>query len=57
MNSTPNWKELKLNNQCGICIYYKPWTINEKLAARGTCTFTDVYKQRTETCRKFKEEQ
>ena len=56
MRKTPNWRELELNKQCGVCIYYTPKTINGTLTARGNCELTKVYKMRTESCMKFKEE-
>lgn len=56
MQKTPNWKNLKLNKQCGVCIHYKQKIINGKFTARGNCALTGVYKMRTESCMKFKEE-
>lgn len=52
---TPNWKELKLEKQCGVCSYYKQRIVKGKLTARGNCMLKNgVYKQRTDSCLKFK---
>ena len=56
MKVTPNWKPLKLNKQCGVCTNYMPKIINGRLTARGTCRLTNIYKMRTESCSKYKEE-
>lgn len=53
MNRTPNWKDLKLNNQCGICKHYKHFVKDGKRTARGKCELKSVYKMRTERCMKF----
>lgn len=51
---TPNWKPIELNNQCGICTHYIPKLKENVRTARGNCQLTGKYKQRTESCKKFK---
>ena len=52
---TPNWKSLFLDGHCWTCAYYGPIFKGEKLTARGRCLIkNNMYKQRTETCLKYK---
>lgn len=53
-NKTPNWQNLNLENQCGVCIYYLQRIVEEKETARGNCELSGKYKQRTESCLKYK---
>jgi len=59
-------KELNIVNKCGSCKHYKPLikvdrTGIETEFARGSCKISfykngsNVYKQRTETCKKYEE--
>lgn len=55
MNRTPNWKELNLQGQCGVCAYYEPRYKGKLLTAHGTCTKrNNRYKMRTERCKQYK---
>lgn len=55
-------KELDLNNKCGTCKNYKA-LIKKDLRmgfevnyCHGTCKIKHMYKQRTETCKKYVKE-
>lgn len=55
METTPNWKAgIDLSLKCGACKYYEPFIKKGTLTARGRCTLKAVYKQRGETCLKYK---
>lgn len=54
MSRTPNWKELDLQSQCGVCACYEPRIKNGLLKAHGVCTIrNNRYKMRTERCDKY----
>ena len=44
--------------KCDKCIHYKPLIKDlygrKTMMCRGRCEFNNMYKQRTETCKKFK---
>lgn len=51
---TPNWRELDLAGKCGSCRHYGQWIVKGQETARGGCGIkNNLYKQRTETCKKY----
>lgn len=55
MKRTPNWLDLDLKGKCGTCSYYVQLVQEEQHTARGHCSLrNNLYKQRTETCKKYK---
>ena len=54
MQQTPNWKNgMVLENKCGSCTYYQQLIKNGFQTARGHCTRTAKYKQRSDSCLKY----
>lgn len=56
MQRTPNWKhDIYLTNKCGDCEHYAMFIKKGQVTARGTCLLKNKYKQRTESCKEFKQ--
>lgn len=56
LQRTPNWKyDIDLTNKCAICEHYAVFIKKGKVTARGTCLLKNEYKQRTESCKDFKD--
>lgn len=53
MIRTPNWKDIALNKQCGVCAHYQQFIKNGVRTARGKCKLRNAYKQRTDKCMKY----
>lgn len=59
LKKTANWKPgIDLKGKCGACRYYEPLILKGTRTARGHCLLRNrTYRQRTDTCLRFEEEQ